>query len=55
MKFVFIFEPSKALLEDVYLSIESSGLKILFMLILLMFLVKIMILSPKMPNIILFA
>lgn len=27
VKFVFIFEPSKALLEDVYLSIESSGLK----------------------------
>lgn len=27
VKFIFIFEPSKALLEDVYLSIESSGLK----------------------------
>lgn len=27
VRFVFIFEPGKALLEDVYLSIESSGLK----------------------------
>ena len=27
VRFVFIFEPSRAVLEDVYLAIESSGLK----------------------------
>lgn len=27
VRFVFVFEPNRTLLEDVYLAIESSGLK----------------------------